>query len=209
MTEQRQWTFPLPEQKVDFVFMAVDVIKHTDMLKEARDESNTAFRSVDVALSDLPDHISECIEWYHPGLRWDWAGDGGIYAFPVTYDRRDTLNVYEYVIRCAETIVNRLDEFNVRHQRTTRPVKLRIAFDAGDAVYRKDQAFCRGLALNIAAKLKVADDENSIAITSNLYREFRAIPSLKNCFVPITAGESPDARNLCTFTATSPNGVSR
>jgi hypothetical protein len=177
------WKFPKANVAADFVFMSVDVIGHTQLLADVIRRDDFEFVEFDKMLSHLPEMIQAQISDYDKKLRWYWAGDGGIYAFPIVLDGFD---IYEFVIRCAEDILRALPKFNTKHHFPgAHAIKLRITADKGNALYRQEASFRRSLALNIAAKLKVEDDESSIAITSNFYRQFQPHSSRRSLFVPI------------------------
>ena len=189
MTPQRE------HPQKTFVFLSVDTIEHTERLRDAFNESNYDFRKFDEVLDRLPMVIANAIPGFKPGMRWDWAGDGGIYAYPA---ERETLAI-AHAIEAAEAIVAALPAFNATHG--LGPLRVRITIDYGPAIVKRERAFCRSLALNVAAKLKVPDDSDSISITGRIYQEIRKNGALAAKFVrlPWTTDETRDPRATIVY----------
>lgn len=173
MTPQREY----PQKP--FVFLSVDVIEHTERLRSAWTESNYDFRELDDVLNRLRDAIEGAIPGFKRSMRWDWAGDGGIYAFLA---ETETVALAR-AIEAGERIVAALPAFNDTHN--LEPIRVRIAIDYGPALVKPERAFCRSLALNVAAKLKVPDDSDSISITNRIHNEIKKNNALAAKFVPL------------------------
>jgi hypothetical protein len=197
---QRPWpAAPRYDQEHFFVFMSVDVIGHSGLF--ARCKTKDEKLMLDEALTELMQHISGCIPSYKPRLLWDWAGDGGLYAFPISFNPSDLgfVDVHD----AARAIFARLDEFNALHvirynDGTVEPIRLRVVLTAGQAVYRKQPQLRRGTALNVVGKIKIASNANSLALTQDVYSELRTEAKRNFVLLPPWWAPSPASTPVTT-----------
>lgn len=172
----RHWPLaPHYDEPAQFVFMSVDVIGHSRLF--ARCSTFDEKLMIDDALTALMQHIRECIPSYQERFLWDWAGDGGLYAFPISVGA-SYLGIGD-VNDAARAILARLDAFNATHiirydDGDVEPIRLRVVLTIGEAVYRKLPHLRRGTALNMVGKIKLVSNANSLAITDDVYKQLRA-----------------------------------
>jgi hypothetical protein len=108
------------------------------------------------------------------GEEWDWAGDGGIYAFHL--EKIDEPSI-ENGVYSAKRILDTLDSFNQSpHNKLSFKgeryhIRLRMGIDTGRAVYHEDPGERRSQALNYAVKIQKRSAPNSILITHDVFKE--------------------------------------
>jgi len=152
--------------RTEFVFLSVDVIGHSKLFRE--DLSNTQLNNLDRRLNLLRRFVESKIPGFEArkdDLQWDWASDGGIFAFPSSEFSRKTT---EQVLICAIDIWKELialveDTFS-----------LHISLDRGDAYYVENKEMRRSNALNTAAKLKSPTGQTAILATQRIYDDLPA-----------------------------------
>ena len=154
--------------KEPYVFLSVDVIGHSNLfLGKLKTDQLLERHNL---LLELRTYVRECFEkpWNDKiGLEWDWAGDGGIYAYPT---RKTTLYVEDKMFLVAQKIVAGLPEFN-KKKNPLAPIELRIVLDLGEGFRYHEPQLRRGAALNFVAKLRVPGERTSISITEELFTE--------------------------------------
>lgn len=156
--------------KEHFVFLSVDVIGHSNLFRDGMDDEDLLQRH-DLLLN-LRTFVRRCFQdpWdVKNGLEWDWAGDGGIYAFPKRFTKMFPV---DRMLLIAELIVNKLPEFN-RTMNPIAPIELRVVLDFGEGYYYHEREVRRGAALNFVAKLRVTGERTSIALTHEFMKELK------------------------------------
>jgi len=154
--------------KEPYVFLSVDVIGHSKLFEDKMKTDQLLERHN--LLLNLRTYVRECFQkpWNDAiDLEWDWAGDGGIYAYPT---RKTTLYVEDKMFLVAQKIVAGLPAFN-RDVNPIEPIELRIVLDLGEGFRYHEPQLRRGAALNFVAKLRVPGERTSISITHELWTE--------------------------------------
>jgi len=201
-----------------FVFVWVDVIGHSQLLaaKEEQGESADLQWKLDVhaALLAIEDFVRKCTPGLCDGSRkdllWDWAGDGGLLAFPLPSKVGSEGIVGEHetldeVLAVAERIVNGVVDSPDRNSDLPRLhlpegskhlaplLKLRVVVHHGQALYASEPRHRRSTALNIAAKVRFPSDRTSLTITDDFYRALTRYsePQLRRRFVALDGLSDP------------------
>lgn len=149
------------DTRTEFVFLSVDVIGHSKLFRE--DLSNAQLNNLDRRLTRLRDFVESKIPGFaarKDDLQWDWASDGGIFAFPSSEFSRKTT---DQVLSCA---INIWKELPTLGEDT---FSLHISLDRGDAYYVKNKEMRRSNALNTAAKLKSPTGQTAILVTQRIF----------------------------------------
>jgi len=119
----------------------------------------------------------QVFEWIGKGAakqyEWDWAGDGGIFAFPANIPDRHTPSK---VFLVAKKIWEELPAFNAAHKSD---LQLRIVIDRGEAYYYEVKELRRGPALNFAAKVRVPGKRTSITVTRQVVKDIECEPAIE------------------------------
>lgn len=182
-TETSMWQAdPLPNKRSDFVFLAVDVVGHSKLVASAK--SNLRMTQVHQILTHVKEVVHQTIPDYRPTFEWDWAGDGGIFAFPAN-DPEDPTT--EKVLDCAISIWRGIPSMNdsyILERNGREPVHLHITMGRGEAYYVVDPGLRRSHALNGIMKLKVPIRYTTILVSAeiiddlpaNRHAEFIRIP---------------------------------
>lgn len=167
--------------KTDWVFLHVDVIWHSRLFQD--DMGPAKLLASHNALHHLRDNVVKIsIPDFSPEMEWDWAGDGGIFAFHANDQNVPTT---EKVVMVAEKIRNKLRDENELQPVALR-LEIRIVVTRGWAYYYSDEKLRCSQALNDAAKIRIPGDRTSIVITravlaelqDSVARQFRPIEPL-------------------------------
>ena len=193
-----------------FVYIWIDVIGHSQLLAAKEHEGDTADLQwkVDVhaALIALEKFVRSCVPELRDGSRedllWDWAGDGGLLAFPLTSEVSEATSggdqspetaavvaivgekeTLEQALGVARLIVEKLPGFPLppgsEHLRGE--IRLRVVVHHGQALYTSEPRHRRSTPLNIAAKVRFPSDRTSLTITEDFYQaRARYFPSDPN-----------------------------
>ena len=151
----------------EFCFLAVDVIDSTSLY----DKFPT--KDIHKTLTQLREMVKGIVSSYG-GEEWDWAGDGGIYAFHL--EKIDEPSI-ENAVYSAKSILDTLNSFNQSSHNTLSfkgeryHIRLRMGIDTGRAVYHEDPGERRGQALNYAVKIQKRSAPDSILITHDVFKE--------------------------------------
>lgn len=177
---QRWLKPPDPHDEVLFAFLAVDVIGHSSLFEGKLNPEDKRNRYA--LLENFRKYVHKKIGGRSAKLaEWDWAGDGGIFAFRAN-DNRLSTTAKTFLV--AEAIAADMDDFNEENEAD---IRVRITLHRGDAYYHPKKELRRGPALNEVAKLRVPGAQTSITVTSSFIeaiecrdsRDFRRIEALE------------------------------
>jgi hypothetical protein len=160
---------PEPESKTAFVFLSVDVVGHSTLVKGAK--SNMRMREVHQILTHVQRFAQEKIPRYRSTFQWDWAGDGGIFAFPASNLDYPTT---ERVLDCAVSIWQNIELMNdpyILERNDGQPLHLHLTLGRGDAYYVEDPGLRRSHALNVVMKTKGPSRQTSILISEDVMED--------------------------------------
>ncbi|MDP9190574.1 MAG: hypothetical protein M3P06_02580 [Acidobacteriota bacterium] len=175
---------PDPHTNTRWVFLHVDVINHSRLFTD--DMGDSALLESHNVLNHLREGVvKESIPGFHEDMEWDWAGDGGIYAFRADVS---TVPTTEKAVLVAEIIRNALRAANECQGKPALRLEIRIVLTRGWAYYYPEKELRCGSALNRAVKLRVGGDRTSIAITESVLAELQ--PALHRQFRPADSIES-------------------
>jgi hypothetical protein len=150
---------PEPNSKTAWVFLAVDVVGHSKLVAAA--QSNLEMREVHEILTYVQEWVWKTIPERRESFLWDWAGDGGIFAFPASnLDYRTTENA----LNCAVAIFEGIDRMNVPYivnRNDGGKIHLHITLGRGDAYYTVEPGIRRSDALNVVMKTKAPSQQTS------------------------------------------------
>jgi hypothetical protein len=177
---QRWLKPPDPHDEVLFAFLAVDVIGHSKLFEGKLNPEDKRNRYA--LLENFRKYVHKKIGGRSAKLaEWDWAGDGGIFAFRAN-DNRLSTTAKTFLV--AEAITADMDDFNADNDAD---IRVRITLHRGDAYYHPKKELRRGPALNEVAKLRVPGAQTSITVTPSFMeaiecrdnRDFRRIEALE------------------------------
>lgn len=164
--------------KATWVFLHVDVIDHSRLFHEGM--SNAELLTSHNLLAQLRDKVRFHIPDFDSIMEWDWAGDGGIYAFH-TQDLR--VRTTEKAVLVAELIRHGIRDMNASQADAKLRLGVRIVLTRGEAYYYHEPSLRCGSALNRAAKLRIPGEGSSITVTQAVWKELQA--SLQRDFRPV------------------------
>lgn len=151
--------------RTEMVFLSVDIIGHSRLFRG--DLSNRQMTAVHDFLHKLRTFVEECIPEFatRKDLEWDWASDGGIFAFPSSAFSRTTTS---RAVDCAVAIWSGLPDFAKRLGIEVHEIGLHISLDRGQAYVVEDRQMRHSDALNVAAKLKSPTGQTAILVTQRI-----------------------------------------
>jgi hypothetical protein len=179
---------PKPDKRSDFVFLSVDVIGHSKLVSSA--QSNLRMTQVHQILTHVESFVEKSIPGYRQAFQWDWAGDGGIFAFPAD-DPDDPTT--EKVLNCALEIwhgIPRMNDPYILDRNAGEPVHLHITLGQGRAYYVKDPGLRRSHALNVIMKLKAPSRQTTILVSSDIMDDLPA--ERRGEFIQMALGTSKE-----------------
>jgi len=164
---QEPWQAPPDfDTKTEWVFLHADVIHHSRLFQDHM--GGAALKTNHNALKGFRELVRKAIPHFEEDMEWDWAGDGGIFAF-----HDSSLRAARKVILVAERIRNTLREQNSHQPNPALQLEARIVLTRGWAYYYPEKELRCGSALNIAAKLRIPGERTSIAVTESVANELQ------------------------------------
>ncbi|HEX7679208.1 MAG TPA: hypothetical protein VF713_13845, partial [Thermoanaerobaculia bacterium] len=134
-------------------------------------QSNLQMTQVHEILTHVEKFVQKSIPGYRPTFQWDWAGDGGIFAFPAD-DPNDPTT--EKVLNCALEIwhgIARMNDPYILDRNAGKPVHLHITLGQGRAYYVVNPGLRRSHALNVIMKLKAPSRQTTIIVSSDIMED--------------------------------------
>src|SRR5205807_10018281 len=139
-------------KRSDFVFLSVDVIGHSRLVASA--SSNLRMTQVHQILRHVETTVERAIPRYRPTFKWDWAGDGGIFAFPASDPNDPTADKYLAIAIDLWRSISEMNSPYILERNNGEPVHLHITLGEGQAYYVENPGLRRSHALNVIMKLK-------------------------------------------------------
>jgi hypothetical protein len=112
--------------------------------------------------------VERAIPQYRPTFKWDWAGDGGIFAFPASDPNDPTA---DKVLAIAIDLWRCISEMNspyILERNNGEPVHLQITLGEGQAYYVENPGLRRSHALNVIMKLKAPSRRTTILASADV-----------------------------------------
>jgi class 3 adenylate cyclase len=164
-----EWGQLRDQSEYRLCLLRVDTVGSTPTARASRTDA------VRATFSELAAHVETRVT-AQGGRKWNWASDGGLFAFYST----SITQMAESAVTAAINIIENLVAFNRTQNQIGLPIQLRAAVHSGHIRYLSDTGSITSDEINFVCKLESATTPDSISISDGVYKELRG--ELRNRF---------------------------